>query len=269
VIYFDAHNHVCDPRLNPFRDQVLADLSHIDLRGSVVNSSSEREWGDISDLALRFPWVIPAFGIHPWYVEQAGEGWRERLVHRLDAHPNATLGEIGLDRWIANCDIALQQEIFVCQLSLAAERNLPVSIHCLKAWGLLLEILRQTPLPACGFLLHSYSGPEEMVRDFAGLGGRFSFSPYFLHERKAAQREVFRRIPEECLLVETDAPDMWPPEERNQHPLREDLGTKALNHPANIEVAYAGLAEVRGIPLKTLAAVVATNFNRLFDTRVR
>ena len=58
-----------------------------------------------------------------------------------------------------------QEEVFVWQLRLAAERSLPASIHCLEAWGRLLEILRTEARPACGFVLHSFGGPREMISE--------------------------------------------------------------------------------------------------------
>jgi TatD DNase family protein len=72
-------------------------------------------------------------------------------------------------------------------------------------------------------------------------GAYFSFSPYFLHERKAAQREAFAAIPLNRLLVETDAPDLRPPDGANPRPLIGSDGNPA-NHPANIDVSYRGLA---------------------------
>jgi TatD DNase family protein len=98
-----------------------------------------------------------------------------------------------------------------------------------------------------------------MMREFAGLGGYFSFNAYFLHERKEKQREVFREVPEERLLVETDAPAMCPPEERDRYRLGKDL-----NHPGNVAVAYEGLAEIRGVEVEELARRVEGNFGRLF-----
>ena len=258
----DAHNHLSDPRLKPFRDEIVADLQRLGVRAAVVNSASEQDWEEISSLACDYPWVIPAFGIHPWHAAQAADGWQERLRQRLDLHSNSALGEIGLDRWMHSPDIPLQLEAFSFQLSLAAERNRPASIHCLKAWGLLLETLQSQQLPSCGFLLHSYSGPQEMIHSFAKLGAYFSFSPYFLRETKAAQRAAFAAVPMDRLLAETDAPDMGPPEERNLHPIREN--NEALNHPANIEVAYAGLAELRGISFESLEETLAENFQNLF-----
>ena len=68
-----------------------------------------------------------------------------------------------------------------------------------------------------------------MVAGFAKLGGYFSFNAYFLHERKSRQREVFRHIPADRLLIETDAPDMGPPEERATFPLKDGEG-RAVYH---------------------------------------
>lgn len=258
----DAHNHLGDPRLEPFRGDILQELERIGVKRAVINSAREEEWEAVSKLAREVPWVIPSFGIHPWFVKETAVGWRDRLLALLDSHPNAGIGEIGLDRWIRDYDIDLQREVFAWQLTLAAQRNLPASIHCLKAWGLLSELLSQGPLPARGFLLHSYSGPGEMVKPLAKLGAYFSFSPYFLHDSKAGQREVFRQIPMDRLLVETDAPDMGPPRERD--PYRLELGGESLNHPANIALAYAGLAEIRGLSLEELEGIVAGNFAELF-----
>ena len=147
---------------------------------------------------------------------------------------------------------------------LAAERDRPVSIHCLQAWGRMLEILKAEPRPARGFLLHSYGGPQEMVQPFADLGAYFSFPGYYAHERKARQRETFRHIPADRLLIETDAPDQSLPDHLNQFPLTDEKTGKPLNHPANLAAVYRYAAELRGEPPEQLVAQVEQNFLRLF-----
>jgi TatD DNase family protein len=259
----DAHNHLHDARLMPYRADIFAQLAALPLKRAVVNGTRESDWPAVAALAREHSWVTPSFGLHPWYVADRSDEWLAQLRAQLDACPGAAIGEIGLDRWIADHDPAAQDTVFTAQLALAAERNLPATIHCLKAWGALWAIIRTQPVPARGFLLHAYGGPSEMVSGFVQRGAYFSFNAYFLHERKAAQRAVFAQLPADRLLVETDAPDMVPPAERNPHPLASTTG-KPLNHPANLPLAYAGLAEIRNQPIPALEAQVAENFTRLF-----
>jgi TatD DNase family protein len=147
---------------------------------------------------------------------------------------------------------------------LAAERNLPVTIHCIDAWGALIEALRATPTPSRGFLLHAYSGSSELAREFAALGGYFSFNGYFLGERQRAKREVFKLIPAERLLAETDAPAMPLPDGARTHELPGLADGNPINHPANIGAVYAGLASLRETSIDSLSAQLESNFRRLF-----
>ena len=259
----DAHNHLHDPRLAPHLPAILAELARLGVTRAVVNGTREDDWPAVAALAREQPWIIPSFGLHPWHIATRSPDWLAHLREHLDAHPGAAIGEIGLDRWIAGHDPEAQREVFTAQLTLAAGRNLPVTIHCLRAWGPLWDILRTHPLPARGFLLHAYGGPAEMVRGFVKRGAYFSFNAYFLHDRKAAQRAVFQHLPIERLLVETDAPDLRPPDDQNPNPLLAPDGTP-INHPANLALAYTALANLRDIPAAELTDQVAHNFARLF-----
>ena len=259
----DAHNHLHDTRLAPQRGEILGELVRLGIAGAVVNGTRESDWNGVDELARQQQWVIPSFGLPPWHVGTRSAEWLADLRRRLVEDPRAGVGEIGLDRWIEGHDDAVQAEVFAAQLALAAELNRPVTIHCIQAWGALSETLRAHSRPARGFLIHAYGGSWEMMREFAALGGYFSFNAYFLHERKAAQCEVFRRVPIDRLLVETDAPAMSPPDKRNAYPLR-TADDEALNHPANLALAYAALAELRGTSIEVLAAQVERNFARLF-----
>lgn len=255
----DAHNHLHDARLRRRHREILPELERIGLVKAVVNGTRESDWEDVARMAKEHDWVVPSFGLHPWYVGERTNGWLDLLHARLMDWPKAGVGEIGLDRWIEGHDDVAQMEVFRKQLALAAELNRMATIHCLRAWGALAETLRVATLPERGFLVHAFGGSAEMMREFAKLGGYFSFNAYFLHERKGAQREVFREVPMERLLVETDAPSMCPPEERDRYRLGKDV-----NHPGNISLAYEGLAEIRGVEVEELARVVEGNFGRVF-----
>jgi TatD DNase family protein len=261
-MFYDAHNHLQDTRLDPWRAEIMMDLAKSGLAGAVVNGTQESDWQAVADLAQKYSWVHPSFGLHPWFVKKRGPQWYERLVSLLDQFPCAAIGEIGLDRWIENPDMEAQRDCFRKQLALAVERDRPVTIHCLRAWGMLIEELRSQALPRRGFLLHSYGGPVEMIPEFVKMGAYFSLSPYFGHARKAAQLATFKAVPLDRLLAETDAPDMRPPDELNLHP----LGPKdtPLNHPANISVSYALLGEIKAKSNMEIAPLIEQNYRHFF-----
>ena len=260
--FYDAHNHLQDARFDGRQNELLAACEKVGITRMVVNGACESDWPQVLALARANPLVLPSFGYHPWYLHERTLAWLENLEKCLNEFPSA-VGEIGLDRWKPDLSYAGQEEVFLAQLGLAAERNLPVSIHCLQAWGRLHELLRDHPRPARGFVLHSFGGPAEMVPTFTKLGAYFSFPGYFLQERKLKQRETFKAVPADRLLIETDAPDQHLPDDKNCFPL---IGTdgKPLNHPANLVAVYAGLAEFLGEKMESLAARVAENFQRLF-----
>ncbi len=274
----DAHNHLQDDWLAPHLDSIAGECARLGLGAMVVNGTAEADWPRVAALAERFAFVRPSYGLHPWDVAGRSPHWLEALRARLVAEPRAAVGEIGIDRWIlesARSDyfppgspppapLAEQTECFLAQLALAVELDRPASIHCLQAWGQLDELLRSRPLPRCGFLLHAYCGPAEMVPGFATLGAYFSFNGSFLAEKKTRQRAAFRAVPPERLLVETDAPAMPPPAPWLTHPLPPSPEGKPVNHPANLAATYEGLARLRGMALPELTAQVAENFARVF-----
>lgn len=285
---YDAHNHLQDESLAGHLDQIMLDLAGIGVSECLVNGTCEADWADVSRLCAPrdsrspggapFPKLRPSFGLHPWDVGNRTSDWQHALINYLDTHTGAGVGEIGLDRWILagakpddprlsglrRAPLEEQVEVFRWQLSLAAERNLPASIHCLDAFGLLLEVLESNARPARGFLLHAYSGSREMAERYAQLGAYFSFNGGFLDPRKNRLQELYAHLPFDRLLVETDAPAMRLPDAREQFhlPIREE--GQPINHPANLRAAYTGLADLRAISIEQLASQVQANFERLF-----
>ena len=288
--YYDAHQHFHFEDLAPFRATVAADLQAAGVRCAVVNGTNEEEWPVVAGLAQQYRWILPSYGVHPWDCGNRSADWLAKLRTILEADDQkpaglpaaasakAGVGEIGLDRWIVDgvrpddpriaglrvASMDEQCEVFAAQLALAAELDRAASIHCTQAFGALHDVLRSTPRPARGFLLHGYGGPVDMIRTFADLGAFFSFNLEALQPRLAARLDNFKAVPVDRLLVETDAPAKAPAAELNCFPLGLSADGSPINHPANITAAYAALAELRGLPLEELTTVVETNFLRLF-----
>lgn len=278
---YDAHNHFHDAWLTAHRDRISTELRAIGLQRAVVNGTNESDWLEVEELAAQYPWIVPSFGLHPWDAGNRTPDWLAALRTMLAAHPHAAVGEIGLDRWILDnakpddprlaglrrAPLEEQGEVFLKQLALACSENRPVTIHCLQAFGALEGLLRHVNTPEHGFLLHAYGGPAEMVAKFAERGAYFSFNGAFLDDRHHAKRDAFRRVPADRLLVETDAPAMPLPPTRERYSLPHAADGSRVNHPANLLVAYEGLAELRGCSVEELAAQVADNFACFFGSR--
>jgi TatD DNase family protein len=252
----DSHNHLQDPRLGE-PGLVIAAMKQAGITRCVVNATRESDWAAVEALAVAEPeFISPAFGIHPWQAHTATEGWRKRLAELLEKLPQASIGECGLDQWVSEPSLEIQRPVFVGQLRLAREMDRSVTIHCLKAWGALFDCFAETPPPS-RFLMHSFGGSIETARRLIPLGACFSFSGHFLHPRKTAVLEVFRQLPHDRILLETDAPDMLPPPEVITHPLPDHH-----NHPANLPAIGQALATALGITAGEIATLTRDNSRR-------
>lgn len=250
---YDCHLHLQDAKFAGHQEQVLARAARAGVTRMLCNGVQEEDWPQVVALAQKYPAVIPFFGVHPWQAAGRSALWLARLREYLALLP-AGVGEIGLDR-ACRVPLAEQLPVFHAQLALARERQLPVTIHCVRAWGKLREALAVDGPHRPGIILHGYGGPAEMISAFVALGGYFSFSFAGL-----AGESLLARIPGERLLLETDAPYRCPPPElvRNR-----ELAQAGINEPANLEYLYGLVAALRGVTPESLAAQVGENGRRL------
>ena len=161
--WIDCHNHLHFPALGASGPLVTA-LRGAGVERCVVNATREAEWEAVAALAEAYPaMIVPAFGIHPWQAHTAGAQWRDRLAGWLEKFPQAGVGECGLDRWVATPSVELQRPLFLEHVRLASELQRTLTIHCVRAWGLLLEALAVAPPPP-RLLLHGYAGSLETAR---------------------------------------------------------------------------------------------------------
>lgn len=254
----DCHNHLHDPRLGP-PEHILEDMRRAGVRQCVANATREEEWSAVLALSdiRRGVAIRPALGIHPWHAHHARDGWCQRLRCLLEKNPAASIGECGLDGWVAGPPLDVQVPVFRAQVQLARELDRTVTIHCLKSWGIMLELLDELRPPR--FLMHAFGGSWETARRLVLLGGGFSFNGHFLKPGKEHVVGVFQRLPPDRIVLESDAPDLRPPEPFVTHPL-----PGRLNHPANVAATGAALARALGMPAAELAQLTGENAARLF-----
>lgn len=263
VEWFDSHNHLQDERLAPHREAVLERASNAGVTGMLCCGSAESDWATVRDLARSLPAVIPAFGLHPWYATDRSPAWLESLRDLL-RDPSAGVGEIGLDRALDPATFPAQEEVFLAQVRLAAELHRPVSLHCRRAWGRLMELLDRQGWPPDGVVLHSYSGGAELVTPLVRRGAFFSFSGAITHGANRRGREAIPVIPADRLLIETDAPDI-PAALPVDLPVLRGADGRFLSEPAHLVHVAAAVAALRGQSPAEVAALTTRNARQLLS----
>ncbi len=250
---FDCHNHIQDERLLPQIDAVMARAREAGVVKMAVKGCSEADWGRVAQIAETYAAVHPAFGLHPWFIAGRSSEWLDTLEHMLVKHPRASVGEIGIDHKVEQYDAADQEAVFMAQLALARRLERPVTIHCRDAWGRLIELLDEAGSLPRGMLIHCFGGSAEVALELVRRGGCISFSGSITRPNNRKAGPAIRAVPEDRLLIETDAPDILPATAKGE-----------LNEPANLRLVLARAAELRGTTEDELAELAYTNAERFF-----
>lgn len=260
--FFDTHAHYYDGRFdseeNPAgADALLLGLFERGLLGIVNVSSSYPAALKVVDQAKRFDKMYSAVGVHPEDLESEGlsfseqiGGIRELLAER-EKNKIVAIGEIGLDYYWRQDNKEAQKQAFEYQLELAREFSLPVIIHDREAHGDCFEtVLKYSDIKG---VFHSYSGSAEMARELVKRGWYISFSGVVSFKNAAKIKEVAAVVPDDRILIETDAPYLAP------HPFR-----GKINHSGRLFYTASALAEVRGIDIDTVSSLTYNNAMTFF-----
>ena len=249
----DAHAHLDGyAALGPAAlDQALEEIARHGIF-TISNSMDLPSYEKNLAIAARSPWVLPAFGIHPWNAHKY-LGRQEELAEPLARSP--VYGEIGLDHFFVRkrSRYPAQREVFESFLAAAREQGKIVIVHAKGAEREVLEVIDAYALPRV--VIHWYSGPLDVLRKMIERGFCFTVGGEVGHSGKI--REIARDIPQDRLLTETDNPGG--PESYLGRP-----GTPALL----IDIVRS-LAEVRKIPVGDLVLAICSNLANLFQGDVR
>jgi len=204
-MFTDMHLHLQDIQDPLIRGSIMKLAQDFKAGQFVCNGTRPEDWPAVEKFAAEDRRVVPFFGVHPWYAEKLPADWYATLEGFLKRRKDAGVGEAGLDK-ARNVDFARQTEVFHRQLELAGRLERPLAVHCVRAWSDLLNILRRSLPPRTRFMIHSYQGSREMLRDFLSLGAYISFSWKSLQRNTEESIALMRNVPLDRLLLETDFP---------------------------------------------------------------
>ena len=240
------------------RDAVLERARAAGVARIVVTGSSMDSSRQALALARAHPGELYATaGLHPHHASE----WSEQhaaLFRELAGHGEVVaLGECGLDHFRNYSPRPDQQRAFVAQLELAAEVGKPVFLHQRDAHADFLPILREHRPQLSGAVVHCFTDTQAALEDCLALDCYVGITGWICDERRGlGLREVAKRIPDDRLLIETDAPYLLPrtaPKTRHRR-----------NEPATLPYVVRALAEARGQSEAHVAGITTDNAARLF-----
>lgn len=199
-------------------------------------------------LAAEYSQILPAAGIYPTCLDIETAEATARLIRRERERITA-IGEVGLDYWKVKGEREreLQKEIFLLFVSLARELDLPLNVHSRSAGGHVIALLIEAG--AHRVQLHAYDGKASSALPGVEAGFFFSIPPSVVRSQQKVK--LVRRLPPDCILLESDSPVLGP-----------DPGKR--NEPDSIITALNAIAEIKGMDPEHLRRSVEENTVRLY-----
>jgi TatD DNase family protein len=202
------------------------------------------------ELALKYDALYATVGVHPHEAAKADAKTFDDLRALMTEPKVVAFGEIGLDYHYDFSPREVQREVFIEQLRIAQGSGKPVIIHTREAWEDTLAILRKE-WSGPG-IMHCFTGDIDQAREALDLDFHLSFGGVITFKTAENIREAAAIVPDDRLLVETDAPYLAPIPHRGKR-----------NEPAFMIETVRKLAEVRGTTPEQIAEVTTRNFEKL------
>ena len=223
-LYFDIHSHQKTKLEKPF---------------ARCNNISQLDFVNFENLSKQTNQFYSA-GLHPWYInEKNWESDLDRLTDLLKNKNVIALGECGLDA-LRGEGMKLQEKVFIEQIKLAEKFNVPVVVHCVKAYNELIKIVKvqkiKTPL-----IVHGFQSRASVLKSLINAGFYISVGAAVLKNYKINWREILEMIPNDFLFLETD------------------------DSTENIELIYERVAALKKIPVEMLQNKILENAYQNFN----
>ncbi|MET0667581.1 MAG: TatD family hydrolase [Methyloceanibacter sp.] len=251
----DSHCHLDFPELAADLDAVLKRAGEAGVGLMLTISTRVRRFDELRAIVEAHDNVFCSIGTHPHNAAEEPDVTVEDLV-ALARHPKVVaIGEVGLDYHYDNSPRDMQAASFRTHIAAARETQLPLVIHAREADADIARILiEETEKGAFPFVLHCFTSGAELARTGLALGGYVSFSGVVTFKNAESLRDIARAVPDDRLLIETDAPYLAPVPMRGK-----------INEPAFVAHTAAQLAVLKGVSEPNFARLTTDNFFRLFE----
>jgi len=255
----DSHCHLNYKGLVEDQDAVIARARSAGITGMLNISTCASEWDAVIGTAARHPDIWATIGIHPHEADSHPDVDTEKLVGAAGHAKVIGIGETGLDYYYDHSDRARQKSSFRSHIAASRETGLPLIIHTRDAEEDTAHILtEEMEQGAYSGVIHCFTASADFAEKALALGLYISLSGIVTFKNARDLQATAAEIPEDRLLVETDAPFLAPVPHRGK-----------TCEPAYVADTLRFLADLRGVTPERLQATTSANFMRLFGKAAR
>lgn len=251
---FDTHTHLNAEQFNEDIPETIARAQELGVTEMAVVGFDHPTVENSLALSKEYPFIYSIIGWHPTEAGSYTPAVEAFLEERLDVPKVVALGEIGLDYHWMEDPKDVQARVFRRQIAIARERRLPISIHTRDAIEDTYAILKEEKVQDIGGIMHSFSGDDEWAKKFIDLGMHISFSGVVTFKKALDVQAAAKIVPQDRLLVETDAPYLAPVPYRGKR-----------NEPGYTHYVVNQIAALRDQTPQQVADYTRENAHRLFN----
>ena len=252
----DTHAHLDFPELYNRLDEVLKNALENGVKRIVTISTNLNKIDKIIEISKNYEEVFHTVGVHPNEVLKDKNNSNYEMILNLSKNEKCVgIGECGLDYHYGNDSKAEQKASFITQINVSRATNLPLIIHARDADKDMINILeneyKNGPFKA---ILHCFSSGKDLALCGINLGFYVSFSGIVTFKSAKIIQEIATLIPDDKILVETDAPYLSPT------PLR-----GSVNEPKNCSITAKYLSDIRNCEFSSFIDQLYMNSFKIFD----
>jgi TatD DNase family protein len=248
----DTHAHLSAKQYDHDLNEVIERAASAGIEAIIVVGVDDDSNHKVIDICQTHDSLYAAVGIHPSDVEQGNF----KVVQKLISHPKVVaIGETGLDLHWRQDNLNQQITSFEQHIKLAIKYDLPLIIHCRKAFDEIFEVLAPYKHQLKG-VFHCFSGNHEQAIKAIELGFYIGLSNSITYPKEAESAKAAKHIPLTKIVLETDCPYLGPVARRYER-----------NEPEYVINVALKLAELKAMPYQTICQQTTINANKLFNLK--
>lgn len=248
----DTHSHINMIEERSI-EEILKEAHDENVGEIIVPSAYPKDIDTVYELSQKYDEIYCYLGVHPSEVQD----WNDSLIDKIKEYAKSPkvvgIGEIGLDYYWDKSFVELQKSVFIKQIKLANELNLPINIHDRDAHKDTFDILKEHN-HGSKVIMHCFSGSVEFANECIKEGFYIALGGVVTFKNAMKMKEVAKIVPLERLLLETDAPYLTPVPYRGKE-----------NQPAYVKFVAEEISKIRGIDMENVTKITTKNAIEVLD----